>query len=93
MPLYIRRRIRAQAPFLLVLAVVIAVFAYLTVMPGHWRRGVSVMAAALVLAAVLRLVLPSAYAGFLAVRGRWWDAFCYAALGMAILIVDIRLQH
>jgi Protein of unknown function (DUF3017) len=29
----------------------------------------------------------------LAVRGRWWDAICYAALGVAILIVDIRLQH
>jgi DUF3017 family protein len=92
-PLYVRRRVRAQAPFLLVLAIVLVAFGYLTVMPGHWRRGISVIAAAFLLAFLLRLLLPSAYAGLLAVRGRWWDAICYAALGVAMLIVDIRLQH
>jgi hypothetical protein len=92
-PLYIRRRVRAQVPFLLVLAIVLVAFGYLAFMPGHWRRGVSVMAAAFLLAFLLRLLLPPVYAGLLAVRGRWWDAICYAALGVAILIVDIRLQH
>jgi hypothetical protein len=92
-PLYIRRRVRAQVPFLLVLAIVLVAFGYLAFMPGHWRRGVSVMAAAFLLAFLLRLLLPPVCAGLLAVRGRWWDAICYAALGVAILIVDIRLQH
>jgi hypothetical protein len=92
-PLSVRRRARAQAPFLLVLAVLVLDFGYLLVMPDHWRRGASVIGGALLLAAFLRLVLPSVHAGFLAVRGRWWDAICYAVLGVAILIVDIRLRH
>jgi membrane protease YdiL (CAAX protease family) len=91
--LHIRRRARAQAPFLVVLGIVVAVFGYLTISPGHWRRGTSVLAAAMLLAALLRLVLPGGHAGLLAVRGRWWDSFCYAALGALILIVDIRLQN
>jgi 4-amino-4-deoxy-L-arabinose transferase-like glycosyltransferase len=91
--LHIRRRARAQAPFLLILAVFVAVFGYLTISPDHWRRAVSVLAGGMLLAAILRLVLPSAHAGLLAVRGRWWDALCYIVLGVLILIVDIRLQH
>ncbi len=92
-PLLVRRRVRAQVPFLLVLAVIVLAFGYLLLMPDHWRRGVSVIGAALLLAALLRMVLPAVHAGFLAVRGRWWDATCYAVLGVAILIVDIRLRH
>jgi len=42
---------------------------------------------------VLRLVLPARRAGLLAVRGRWWDVFCYLALGALILIVDIRMRN
>jgi hypothetical protein len=92
-PLEIRRRVRAQAPFLLVLAIVVAVFGYLTLAPGHWRRGTAMIAGAMLLAAGLRLVLPAAHAGLLAVRGRWWDSLCYAGLGALILIVDIRLRN
>ncbi len=91
-PLELRRRARAQAPLLLVLAIVVAVFVYMTVTPGHWRRGTAMIGVAMMLAGVLRLVLPAPHAGLLAARGRWWDSFCYLALGAAILIIDIRLQ-
>ena len=47
----------------------------------------------MLLAGVLRLVLPRQHAGLLASRGRWWDSFCYLALGAAILIIDIRLRN
>jgi hypothetical protein len=87
------RRIRNQAPFLVVLGIVALVFVYLTIMPGHWRRGTGVIGVAMLLGAGLRLVLPDRQAGFLAVRGRYWDALCYAALGALILIVDIRLRN
>jgi hypothetical protein len=87
------QRLRAQAPFLSVLAVVAAVFVYLTISPDHWRRGTAVFALAMLLGATLRLVLPERAAGLLAVRGRYWDAFCYAAPGVLILIVDLRLQN
>jgi Ca2+/H+ antiporter len=92
-PLEIRRRARAQAPFLTVAAIVAAAFVYLAVSPGHWRRASGVIAIAMLLAAGLRLVLSRRTAGLLAVRGKRWDALCFAVLGVAILIVDIRLQN
>ncbi|HEY8828183.1 MAG TPA: DUF3017 domain-containing protein [Jatrophihabitantaceae bacterium] len=92
MALDLRRRGRAQAPFLVVLGIVVAVFVYLSIWPGHWRRGTGLIAVAMLLGAVLRLTLPASHAGLLAVRGRWWDSFCYLALGALILIVDIRLR-
>ncbi|MDQ2748987.1 MAG: DUF3017 domain-containing protein [Actinomycetota bacterium] len=92
MPLELRRRGRAQAPLLLVLAIVLGVVGYLVIAPGHWRRGTALVAGAMVLAGVLRLVLPRQHAGLLAARGRWLDSFCYLALGAAILVIDIRLR-
>lgn len=92
MALDLRRRGRAQAPFLVVLGIVVAAFVYLSIWPGHWRRGTGLIAVAMLLGAVLRLTLPASHAGLLAVRGRWWDSFCYLALGALILILDIRLR-
>lgn len=93
MALDLRRRARAQAPLLVVLGIVAAVFVYLTIEPGHWRRGTAAIAVAMLLAGVLRVVLPAQYAGLLATRSRWWDSLCYLLLGAAILIIDIRLQN
>jgi hypothetical protein len=93
MPLELRRRARAQAPLLAVLALVFGVFVFLTIWPGHWRRGTAVIGIAMLLAGVLRLILPRQHAGLLASRGRWFDSFCFAALGAAILIIDIRLRN
>jgi hypothetical protein len=88
-----RRRIVAQLPFLSIVAVVLGVVLYLSIEPGHWRRGCAVIAAAMLGGAVLRLVLPAPKAGLLAVRGRYWDTLCYAVLGGVILAVDIRLRN
>jgi hypothetical protein len=85
-------RLRAQAPYLAVLAFLAGSIAFLLLQPGHWRRGVAAMAGALLLAAVLRLVLPEAAAGMLAVRRRWLDVAIYLVLGGLILFVDIRLK-
>jgi membrane protease YdiL (CAAX protease family) len=91
-PLRLGHRLRTQAPFLVVVGIVAAVFVYLTFAPGHWRRGTIVIALALLLGATMRIVLPERQAGFLRVRGRYLDTFCYAGLGVLILIVDLRLQ-
>lgn len=91
-PARIRPRIKAQAPFLVVFALVLAAFGYLLVQPGHWRRGTGILAVAMLLAAVLRLSLSRPRAGLLAVRARWLDATCYFVLGVLILIADIRLR-
>ena len=91
--LQLRRRIRAQGPFLLVVALLAAAFGYMTVEPGHWVRGTSAISAAMLVAGGLRLTLPEARAGMLAVRGRWWDALCNLTLGVLILLVSIRLRR
>lgn len=48
---------------------------------GDWRLGVRVLAAGLVVAALLRLVLPAKDAGMLAVRHRAIDVSVLAVLG------------
>lgn len=71
------------------LAAVLAVFGVGVVLValGHWRRGPVVMAAALALAAVLRLVLPVGVAGLLVVRRRWIDVTVLLALSAAIAVL------
>lgn len=53
----------------------------------HWRRGLYVVAAALLLGAVLRLVLPTRRIGSLAVRTKSVDVVTLLALatGLALL--------
>lgn len=93
MPGQLSRRIRAQAPFLLVLAAVVAALAYLAIWPGHWRRGTAVIGVAMLLGAALRLLVSDPQAGLLAVRGRRRDALCYFAFGALIFLVDLRLHY
>lgn len=85
-------RWRSELPFLLVIAAILAAVLFLAVAPGHWRRAVFIMAAAPIAAGVARLALPDSRVGSLAIRSRWWDAFCYLAIGGVILAVDIRLH-
>ena len=47
---------------------------------------------AVLIAGLLRTVLPASKIGMLAVRKRWWDVVCYYVLGGVILAVDIRLH-
>jgi hypothetical protein len=42
---------------------------------------------------MLRFVLPAQHVGLLAIRGRYWDTLYYAVFGVAILVVDLRLQN
>jgi hypothetical protein len=81
-----------QAAFLAVLLVLAAAFVYLIVDPGRWGRGSGVVAVAVLLAGVLRGLLPTGRVGQLAVRARWFDSVCYLVLGGVILAVDIRLH-
>jgi hypothetical protein len=86
------RWITEQFAFLVVVAVLAAAFGYLIVEPGRWGRTSGVVAVAVLLAAVLRAVLPVSRVGLLAVRSRWFDAACYLALGGVILAIDLRLH-
>ncbi|TIC84562.1 DUF3017 domain-containing protein [Nocardioides sp. GY 10127] len=54
---------------------------------GSWRSGITLFAGTLLAAAVLRLVLPEADAGMLAVRKRWIDVLLLGGAGAAVLVL------
>ena len=88
----IRRWLRVELPFLLVLGLIGASVVYLLLFHGHWRRGAGVIAVAMFAGATMRAVLPPVRAGLLAVRSRVTDTVVMAVLGGVILSVAIRLH-
>jgi hypothetical protein len=60
---------------------------------GSWRLGVKWIAASLVVAAVLRLALPSREAGMLAVRRRLIDVGLLAVVGVALWVLSTSIPH
>ena len=54
---------------------------------GHWRRGAMVFAASVLMAGILRVVLPDQFAGLLAVRSRWIDSVLLLGLGLVMVVV------
>ena len=80
-------------PLIVVLALAATGIGYSAAVPRHWLRGVLLLAAAMVLAGVLRLLLPARQAGLLAVRGRVVDVLCYAGGGVAIVLLGLALPR
>ncbi len=78
-----------QLPFAAVLLVVAV--AALRIVQYHWREGAALIGAALLLAAVLRAVLPTAKAGLLAIRGKVVDIVTYTGLAAAVLYVALTI--
>ncbi|WP_329052275.1 DUF3017 domain-containing protein [Amycolatopsis sp. NBC_01488] len=78
-----------QLPFAVVLLVVAV--AALRIFQYHWREGAALIGAALLLAGVLRAVLPAARAGLLAIRGKVVDIVTYAGLAAAVLYVALTI--
>lgn len=84
--------LRDETAFVVVVAIMIIAVVYLAIWPDHWRRGVGIIALAMFLGGVFRMLLPAPRAGVLAVRARWFDVACYLALSGVILGVAIRLH-
>ncbi|MGH3322141.1 MAG: DUF3017 domain-containing protein [Streptosporangiaceae bacterium] len=76
------RRGFRETPLVVVLSCV--AFGLVVVGLDHFKRGSVVVAVAVLLAAVLRGVLPERTAGLLAVRGRAIDVLVLALLGLAL---------
>ena len=85
-----RARDLRDSPFILVLLLAAGGVAFSTF---HWRKGVEVIAAAVVLGAVLRAVLTERQAGLLAIRHRGFDVMCYLVLGGGVAAVGLLLPH
>jgi len=58
---------------------------------GPWRRGVSLVGVALVVASAMRLVTPEDEAGMLRVRSRWFDVTVLAAVGISLLALAANI--
>ncbi len=84
---------REQIAFLVVLAGVASSFGFLVAQSRHPVRGTGAIAVVMIAAGLLRLCLPSAAVGLLAVRNRWIDTACYFVLGGLIIATDLRLRQ
>ncbi len=80
-----------QLPAIAVLTVVTA--GLLLAARGHWRVGSAVLGLGLLLACVLRLVLPSARAGWLVVRSRAFDGALLLLTGLAVLALAATIPR
>jgi hypothetical protein len=78
-------------PYVVVLAGVAAGLAWIGLGSDHGRSGMLVLAAALLVAALARLVLPERGAGLLVSRHRVSDVLVMAVLGACILSVALVL--
>ena len=90
-PLYLRRPLLAgflrQWPLLACVVTVAA--GLLLVAAERWRGGMVLMGLALVLAGVLRLLLPLRRIGFLAVRSRAIDVALTTGVGIAVVVIAL----
>jgi hypothetical protein len=86
-----RRPVKVHVAFTLVL--VIAAVGVLRIAQYHWREGSVLIGGALLVAALLRAVLPATRVGLMAVRGRAVDVLTYSALAACVLFISITLQN
>ena len=75
------------------LVLVVLAVGLLTVAFGYWRRGTEYVGVAVVLAMMLRLVLPTHAVGMLAVRGRIFDAVTMLLIGGAVVVFSILVPR
>lgn len=80
-----------QWPLLVVLVFLAASMAVLAT--GHWRRGSFAVGCTVVLAGMLRALLPTRVAGLLAVRSRAFDTILTLAVGGAMLALTMVVPH
>ena len=85
----LRSRLTAELPLAGVLLLV--ALGFVAVRLHYWRRGLILLGVAVVVAAVLRLVLPARRAGLLVVRSRPLDVTVLGALGIAVVALAVLL--
>jgi DUF3017 family protein len=80
---------RAQLPFAVVMLIVTV--GIVRIVMYHWREGTTEIGLALLLAALLRAMLPDRRAGLLAVRKRKVDVLLYAAFAAMIMFISLTI--
>jgi len=85
----LRSRVPVYAPVTIV--GLIAAAGMLRVLTQHWREGAVLLGGALLVAAVLRMVLPADRVRLLAIRGRGLDVLCYSAFGIVMTLLAVTI--
>lgn len=81
---------RTHIPLVLVLAV--TAIGLVRIGMYHWREGTVLLGAALLIAALLRALVPPDRIGMVAIRGRGIDVLLYSGLGLMIMAVSLTIQ-
>jgi len=81
---------KSHVPLLLVLAV--TAVGLIRIIQYHWREGTVLIGVALLVAGMLRAVLPNDRIGTVAIRGRGVDVLLYGGLGLMVLAVALTIQ-
>ena len=87
----LRSGLARHLPMLIVLA--IAGVGMARVLTQHWREGAVLLGGALIVAAVLRVLLPVDRVGLLAIRSRPVDVLCYAAFGVVMTALAVTITR
>jgi hypothetical protein len=87
----LRSRLPVHAPLTFVL--LIAGAGMVRTLTQHWREGAVLLGGALVVAAVLRVLLPDDRVGLLAIRSRPVDVLCYGGLGVMISVLAMTITE
>jgi DUF3017 family protein len=84
---------RARLPAHLPVAAVFTVVAVgmVRVLTQHWREGAALLGGALLLAALLRVLLPPDRAGLLAIRSRPVDVLVYLGFGGSLVVLALTI--
>ena len=87
----LRSRTPAALPAALVAAVALAGMGL--VITQHWRKGAVLLGGALLVAAVLRMVIPLDRVGLLAIRSRAVDVLCYSGFGVVMMVLAFQITR
>ncbi|MEV0945931.1 DUF3017 domain-containing protein [Rhodococcus sp. NPDC049939] len=85
-----RRFAKRNLPMIAVIVVIAVAVAF--VLADRWRRGAFVFGAATLLAAAIRLVMPSDRVGLLEVRSKAFDVGALLAVGGAIVWLAVSID-
>ena len=77
----------------MIAVLVVAAVGLLRVATANWREGAVLLGGSLLLAAVLRAVLPQERAGLVAIRSRALDVVSYTGLGLAVVLLAVTITR
>ncbi|GEL22836.1 hypothetical protein PSU4_17900 [Pseudonocardia sulfidoxydans NBRC 16205] len=77
----------------LLLVLAIALAGMQRVLTAHWREGAVLLGGAMIVAAVLRVILPQERIGLLAIRSKVVDVLLYSSFGLVMAVLAVTITR